>query len=361
MPPRRHRARTLVATLPLLGLLAACGGPAVAGGTPTEAGDRAASDTLRLGYFANVTHAAAIVGVDEGFLPDALGGTKLETQVFNAGPAVVEALFARGVDAAYLGPSPAINAHARSSGEAIRIVAGATSGGAQLVVRDGIESAEDLHGTTLATPQLGNTQDVALRAWLTGEGLENTIAGTGDVVVAPVPNPDTLRLFQGGEIDGGWLPEPWASRLVLEAEAEVLVDEADLWPDGRFVTSHLVVRTEFLKQYPKTVEALLRGHVAAVEWVDADPEEAGAVVNAGLDALAGQPLDGDVLARSWANLDVTVDPVASSLAGYATDAVVAGTTDAEVDLDGIYDLSILNAVLAEQGRPAVSAAGLGKE
>jgi NitT/TauT family transport system substrate-binding protein len=265
------------------------------------------------------------------------------------------------VDAAHLGPSPAINAHARSSGEAIRIVAGATSGGAQLVVRDGIDSAGDLHGTTLATPQLGNTQDVALRAWLTGEGLENSIAGSGDVVVAPVPNPDTLRLFQTGEIDGGWLPEPWASRLVLEAEADVLVDEADLWPGGRFVTSHLVVRTGFLQQYPNTVEALLRGHVAAVEWLDANPGEARAVVNAGLDALAGQPLDGDVLARSWANLDVTVDPVASSLAGYAADAVVAGTADAEVDLDGIYDLSVLNAVLAERGRPAVSAAGLGEE
>ena len=361
MPPHRHRARTLVAALPLLGLLAACGGPAVAGGTaPTGTGDRT-SDTLRLGYFANVTHAAAIVGVDEGFVRDALGGTALETQVFNAGPAVVEALFAGAVDAAYVGPSPAINAHARSGGEAIRIVAGATSGGAQLVVRDGIGSARDLHGTTLATPQLGNTQDVALRAWLTGEGLENTIAGTGDVVVTPVPNPDTLRLFQTGEIDGGWLPEPWPSRLVLEAGAEVLVDEADLWPDGRFVTTHLVVRTEFLKEYPATVKDLLRGHVAAVEWVDANPEEAAAVVNAGLGVLTGQPLEGEVLARSWGNLDVTVDPVASSLAEYADDAVVAGTTDDDVDLDGIYDLSVLNAVLAEDGRPAVSAAALGKE
>jgi NitT/TauT family transport system substrate-binding protein len=357
----RSRALVVLAAIPLLGLLAACGGDAAAGGSAAAGGEGGTADSLRLGYFANVTHAAAIVGVDEGFIPEALGETTLETQVFNAGPAVVEALFAGAIDASYIGPNPAINAYGQSDGEAIRIIAGATSGGAQLVVRDGIDSVEDLRGTTLATPQLGNTQDVALRAWLTEEDLENSVEGGGDVTISPTPNADTLQLFQAGEIDGAWLPEPWASRLVLEAGAEVFLDEVELWPDGRFVTTHLVVRTEFLEEYPGTVEALLRGHVEAVEWVGANPEEASTVVNDGIDALTGQPLGDDVLGRSWENLEVTVDPVASSLAESAADAFVAGTAEEEVDLGGIYDLSALNAILAEQGLTAVSAGGLGKE
>ena len=359
---RRHPL-VVLAALPLLALLAACGGDAAAGDADPAGtdGSSGTADTFRLGYFANVTHAAAVVGVDEGYIPDALGDTALETQVFNAGPAVVEALFAGAIDASYIGPNPAINAFGQSGGEAIRIIAGSTSGGAQLVVREGIDSADDLRGTTLATPQLGNTQDVALRAWLTEQGLENSVDGGGDVTISPTPNADTVQLFQDGRLDGAWLPEPWASRLVLEAGAEVLLDEADLWPEGRFVTTHLIVRTEFLEEYPETVEALLRGHVEAVEWATANPAEARTVVNDGIGALTGQPLGDDVLARAWDNLEVTVDPVASSLAESAADAFVAGTAEEEVDLDGIYDLSALNAILAEKGLPAVSAGGLGKE
>ncbi len=240
---------------------------------PTRGGEAATAPELRLGYFANVTHAPAIVGVDEGFFADELGDTKLTTQIFNAGPAAVEALFAGALDATYIGPNPAINAFVQSDGEAVRIIAGATSGGAQLVVREGIDGPEDLEGKNIATPQLGNTQDVALRAWLTDKGLENDVAGGGDVTITPTANADTLQLFQAGELDGAWVPEPWASRLVLEAGAEVLVDEKDLWPEGEFVTTHLIVRTEFLEQYPGTVEALLRGHVESVEWIKANEDE----------------------------------------------------------------------------------------
>ena len=227
-----------------------------------------AADELRLGYFANVTHAAALIGVQEGLFADELGDTKLTTQVFNAGPDEVEALFAGALDAAYIGPSPTINAYGQSDGDAIRIIAGAASGGAQLVVRDGIDSPADLKGTTLASPQLGNTQDVALRTWLTEQGLENSVEGGGDVTIAPTANSDVLNLFQTGELDGAWVPEPYASRLVLEGGGHVLVNEKDLWPDGEFVTTHLIVRTEFLEKYPDTVAALLRGHVAAVRARD---------------------------------------------------------------------------------------------
>jgi NitT/TauT family transport system substrate-binding protein len=316
---------------------------------------------MRLGYFANVTHAAAIIGVNRGFIAKELGPTKLETQIFDAGPAAVEALFGGSLDAAYLGPSPAINAFARSDGKAIRIIAGATSGGAELVVRPGINTAADLRGTTLGSPELGNTQDVALRSWLSNQGLRNSVQGGGDVTIAPTRNADTLQLFKSGKLAGAWMPEPWASRLVLEAGAKVLVDERDLWPAGQFVTTHLIVRTDFLQRHPQTVEALLRGHVDAVQWATQHPAEAKTAVNDGINALTGKPLQADVIDRAWQGLTVTDDPIATSLQRNAANAVAAGVTIKQVDLHGIYELSILNRILAQRGLPTVSAGGLGKD
>lgn len=360
-----RRRTVLVATAAVTALaLAACGSDeggattaAGSGGAAAEGG--ATAPELRLGYFANVTHAPAIVGVDEGYIADELGDTTLSTQIFNAGPAAVEALFGGALDATYIGPNPAINAFGQSDGEAVRIIAGSTSGGAQLVVRDGIDGPEDLKGATLATPQLGNTQDVALRAWLTENGLENSVDGGGDVTITPTANSDTLQLFQDGQLDGAWLPEPWSSRLVLEAGAEVLVDERDLWPDGQFVTTHLIVRTEFLEQYPGTVEALLRGHVESVEWIKANEDEAKTTVNTGIEELASSPLSPEVLDRAWTELEFTEDPIASSLATSAKNAFAAGTAEDDVDLKGIYHLGPLNAVLEERGLATVEDGGLG--
>src|SRR3954451_8038401 len=356
--PRTTLRRTVaaLAVLPAVALgLAACGsGDSAAGasGAPAE---------LRLGYFANVTHAAALIGVDKGFIAGELGDTKLTTQVFNAGPDEVEALFAGGLDAAYIGPSPTINAYGQSDGDAIRIIAGAASGGAELVVRDGIDAPADLKGTTLASPQLGNTQDVALRTWLTSQGLKNSVDGGGDVTVAPTANSDVANLFDSGDLDGAWLPEPYASQLVLEHGAHVLVDEKDLWPGGQFVTTHLIVRREFLEQHPDTVAALLRGHVQAVQFAQTDAAGAKQAVNAGLAAAGGKPLSAGVLDRAWGELSVTYDPIASALEQSAKNGVTAGTTQHEVDLKGIYDLRPLNAILSDQQLEPVSAGGLGEE
>ncbi len=357
---RSRRTPALAAVAPLLLALAACGGDNAAS-ADEESGGSGAADELRLGYFANVTHAAALIGVEEGLFEEELGDTKLSTQVFNAGPDVVEAVFAGALDAAYIGPSPAINAYGQSDGEAVRIVAGAASGGAQLVVREGIDSPEDLKGTTLASPQLGNTQDVALRTWLTEQGLENSIEGGGDVTIAPTQNADTLSLFQNGDLDGAWLPEPWSSRLVLEAGAEVLVDEADLWEGGQFVTTNVIVRTEFLEQNPETVDALLRAHVAAVQTATDDPDAAKQAVNAGLEAAGGSPLSPEVLDRAWENLEITYEPLAATLEESAQHAFDAGTAEELVELDGIYDLRPLNAILSEVDQEPVSAGGLGEE
>lgn len=331
------------------------------GNAPDAAGPPGPASAMRLGYFANVTHAAAIIGVNRGFIAKELGTTKLETQIFDAGPAAIEALFGGNLDAAYLGPNPAINAFARSDGEAIRIIAGATSGGAQLVVSPGISTAANLRGTTVASPELGNTQDVALRAWLSNQGLRNSVQGGGDVTIAPTRNAETLQLFRSGKLAGAWVPEPWASRLVLEAGAKVLVNERDLWPGGQFVTTHLIVRTDYLQRHPQTVEALLRGHVDAVQWATQHPAEAKTAVNDAINALIGRPLQADVVDRAWQQLTVTDDPIATSLQRNAANAVVAGVTTKQVDLHGIYELSILNRILTQRKLPTVSAGGLGKD
>lgn len=339
------------AALAVLGALSGCSTSPSAKAGP--------GGTLRLGYFANVTHATPLAGVERGTYRTNLGPTALETQVFNAGPAAVEALFAGAIDATYIGPNPAINAYVKSKGSALRIVAGATSGGAQLVVKPGIDSAEQLRGTTLATPQLGNTQDVALRAWLASKGLHTDPQTGGDVTIAPSDNATTLQLFRDGEIAGAWLPEPWASRLVIEGGAKVLVNEKDLWPGGQFVTTHLVVATKFLAEHPDIVRRLLVAHVETTTWINANEAEAKTTVNAALEELTQKALPGPVLDRAFAELSITNDPVAASLATSADHAAKAGLLD-EPDLAGIYDLRLLNEVLAAAGAKPVSPAGLGR-
>lgn len=336
-------------------LLAACGGgdtPAASGSDGGGAGNGEAS-AVRLGYFPNFTHAPALVGVEEGLFEEHLGDVSLTTHAFNAGPEAIQALFGGEVDMTFIGPNPAINGYAQSNGEALRIVAGAASGGASLVVREGIEAPGDLAGTTLATPQLGNTQDVALRHWLSEQGFETSLEGAGDVSIAPTGNGETLAAFGSGAVDGGWLPEPWATRLVTQGGAHVLVDEAGLWPDGRFVTTHLIVSTEFLAKNPDVVRSVIEAEIEAVDFINDHPEEAREAVNAGIAAVTGERVDEDLLAAAWPKVEFTIDPIASSLFTSAAHAEAVSLLD-PVDLDGIYDLEILNDVLTRDGRDAVA-------
>ena len=318
---------------------------------------------LRLGYFGNVTHAPALIGLSQGTIAKNLGGTKLSTQVFNAGPAAIEALNAGAIDATYIGPNPAINSFVKSKGESISIIAGATAGGAQLVVRPEINTAADLKGKTLASPQLGGTQDVALRAWLSSKGYKTSVDGGGDVTINPTENAQTLKLFVDGKLDGAWLPEPWASRLVLQAGAKVLVDEKDLWDGsltgtpGEFPTTILIVSKKFAAEHPETVQALLKGHVEAVDWLNkAAPGEKANAINAALKQASGAELSPDVIQRSLQNIVFSVDPLAGSYKKLLDDGVTAGTTK-PADIGGIFDLQALNKITGGH----ISAAGLGKE
>jgi NitT/TauT family transport system substrate-binding protein len=329
--------------------------PAGAAAGPTAAGNAAAE--LRLGYFANVTHATAVVGVAHGEFAKALGSTKLTTQIYNAGPAEMTALLGGQLDAAYVGPSAALSAFVQSHGEALKIVAGATTGGAELVVKPSIASAADLKGKVLATPQKGNTQDVALRFWLKQQGLTANPDGTGDVSINPQDNATTLDQFKAGHIDGAWLPEPWSSRLVTEAGAKVLVDEKELWPNGQFSTTTLVVATDFLKKHPDTVKALVDGQIAANTWTAGNPVDAQKLVNSELKRISGKALSDAAIQRAFSEQQVTNDPNAATLQT-SLDHAVAVNLLKSTDLHGIFDLSILNAELAKTGQPAVSDAGL---
>ncbi|WP_353712811.1 ABC transporter substrate-binding protein [Arthrobacter sp. K5] len=366
--PKRRRALEVALAVGLVLLISV--GAVVASAVARDSNATAAPDAattpaaeLKLGYFGNITHATALVGVQKGFIAKELGDTKLSTQVFNAGPAAIEALNAGAIDATYIGPNPAINSFVKSKGESISIIAGAASGGAQLVVKPEIKTAADLKGKTLASPQLGGTQDVALRAWLGKQGYKTNTDGGGDVAINPTENAQTLKLFQDGKLDGAWLPEPWASRLVLQAGAKVLVDEKDLWDGsltgkaGEFPTTILIVNKKFAAEHPQTVEALLKGHVEAVKWLNDTPAaEKAAVVNAALKQDAGKALAQNVIDRSLKNIVFTVDPLAGTFKKLLQDGVDAGTTK-QADLNGLFDLRALNSVATEK----TTAAGLGQD
>lgn len=353
MSSRRYRLGAVIGAFVLAaGVLTACGSGDDAAGSGGDGG------TLRLGYFPNITHAPALVGVQNGIFAEKLGAdVKLEPTTFNAGPEAIEALFSGAIDATYIGPNPAINGWAKSEGTALRIIAGSTSGGAGLVVREGINAPADLKGKKIATPQLGNTQDVALRAWLKTNGLNADQQGGGDVSILPTANADTVTSFAAGDLDGAWVPEPFYSTLINKHGAKVLVDEKDLWPGGQFVTTHLIVRSEFLEAHPDTVKKLLDGHIAAVDYVNANPAEAQTAANAHLESLNGKKLDPAVIEAAWKNLTYTVDPVASSLQASAQHAQDVGLLD-PVDLKGIYALDLLNEKLRALGKPEVSAGEL---
>ncbi|SCE92360.1 NitT/TauT family transport system substrate-binding protein [Micromonospora matsumotoense] len=331
-----------------LGTTAACGDDDSAAG-----GGDSGPVTLRLGYFPNITHAPAVVGVEKKIFEDKLGnGIKLETKTFNAGPAAIEAIFSGALDATYIGPNPTVNAFSKSKGEAVRVISGAASGGVALVVKPEITSVEQLRGKKISTPQLGNTQDVAIRYWLKEKGLKTTKEGGGDVKIVPQENAQTVETFTSGAIDGAWVPEPFVSRLV-NAGGKVLVDERDLWPDKKFVITNLIVSTKFLKAHPDAVKKLVEGQVAANDFVNTKPDEAQQAISDHIGKITGKPLDLKLIKQAWPTLLFTNDPIASSLKTGLDHAVAVELTQ-PVSLDGLYDLKYLNEVLKTQGQAEVT-------
>lgn len=361
-----RRALAAAAALPLLAVvLTSCG----YGSESTDKNDKAnvaagakkieGLDEVKIGYFPNLTHATALVGDQEGLFQKELGATQAKYTQFNAGPSEIEALNSKSIDIGWIGPSPAINGYTKSQGKNLRIIGGSASGGVKLVVNpDKIKSLDDVKGKKIATPQLGNTQDVAFLNWIAEKGWKvDAESGKGDVSVVRTDNKITPDAYKSGSIDGAWVPEPTASKLVAEG-GKVILDEADLWPDKKFVITNIIVSQEFLAKHPKVVEAVLRGSVKTNQWIKDNPDKAKASANAALKEASGKALPAEVLDPAWKSIQTTDDPLAATLDSEAEHAVKAGLLE-KPDLKGIYDLRPLNKVLKAAGKPAVDDAGLG--
>jgi NitT/TauT family transport system substrate-binding protein len=361
---RKQRKKTtiiplLVASIMLLSSILALTNPLPVY-TQEQAGAQEVK-TLRIGYFPNINHAQAVIGLGKGDFQNALGNNvNVETFQFNAGPSAIESLLANRIDVSYIGPNPAINGYVVSDGKDVKVIAGATSAGASFVVRNdsGINSEKDLGGKKFASPQLGNTQDVALRKYLWDNGFKTAENG-GNVTVVSVANADILTLFVKKELDGAWVPEPWATRLVKEANGRILVDERDLWPPGKFVTAHIIVRPDYLKENPDVIKKLVAAHVNETQWINDNKEQAIKEFNIQLKKLTGKELPVDVLAESLTRLEFTYDPIKGSLFKSANDAYDLGFLakgEARPNLNGIYDLALLDQVLSENELPNIEAA-----
>jgi NitT/TauT family transport system substrate-binding protein len=348
--PHRRPAAVAAALTSLAMLLTGC--------SAASASAPAKLEQVNIGYFPNLTHAPGLVADAGGYLTSRFStlGVKVSTKSFNAGPDVIQAILSGSLDISYIGPNPTVTAYIQSQGQGIRVIAGSTSGGASLVVKPGITSVAQLKGKKLATPQLGNTQDIALRYWLTQNGLTATEDGGGDVSILPQQNSAAVQAFSTGQIDGAWVPEPYATRLV-EAGGTVLVDEKSLWPDGKFVTTNVIARTEFVQQHPDAVRAFIDAHLDALDEISKEPAKAQQVAADQIQKITGQSTPAATLAAAWKNLQFTADPLASTLKESADHASAVGLLPNKPS-DGfanLWDVAILNDALAARGAQKVTA------
>jgi NitT/TauT family transport system substrate-binding protein len=317
---------------------------------------QAGAAVIRVGAFPNITHPQAMVGRANGWFERAMGpNVKIDWKIFNAGPSAIEALFAGAIDMTYVGPNPTISGYVRSQGEALKVVAGAASGGAALVVRSdsGINKPEDFHGKRVASPQLGNTQDVALRAWLKSHGMKPIDKG-GDVQVLPMANPDQLTLFLKKQLDAAWAPEPWATRLIREGNGRLFLDERDLWPNRQFVITNLIVSSKFLREHRDLVKNWVRAQVELTDWINAHLLPAKKLLNEQIQRETAKALPSAIVDEAFTRIEITDDPVRSSLVTSAQSAYESGFLGRQMpDLSGLYDLTLLNQVLKEKGKRAI--------
>ena len=346
---KRVLAGLTAAGLTLLAAGCASSSASTSGSTP------AGKVTLRLGFLENITHASALVGVKQGFFTKNLGkNVTLKLYPFSTGTEEATALLAGQLDAAYVGPNPAIKAWQQSSGSLIKVISGAASGGAELVVRKGITTASQLKGQKLASPSLGNTQDVSMRYWLKQQGLTTTSTGGGDVPITPItPNSDAVLAFESGQIAGGWEPAPYDAEMIADG-GHALVNEASLWPAGQFVTTELVATQSFIAKNPTVIAGLLKGQIEANSYIASDKSAAETAANAELASLSGKSLKTPILQAAFAQVTFTNDPIASSLITDADHAVSVGLLSPVKNLSGIYDLGPLNTLLAADGQSQVS-------
>lgn len=305
---------------------------------------------VRVGYFPNLTHTQALVGLSDGTFQKAMGKQiEIQQHTFNAGPAEIEALLAGEIDLGYIGPVPAINGFVKSRG-GLRIVAGAADGGAVLVAGKGanIQSVADLNGKKVAVPQLGNTQDISLRNLLNSANLKDAAKG-GTVTVIPAENPDILTLISKGDIDAALVPEPWGSRILKQGSASIVLDSRDVWRNGKYATAVVIVSKKFLDEHPDLVEKWLTAHVETTERINRDKENSKNVANNMIKILTKKSLPEDVLTSSFERIVVTYDPEKDSVEEFVRIASNNGYIKGKPDVSDLFDLTLVNKVLKKKG------------
>jgi NitT/TauT family transport system substrate-binding protein len=298
---------------------------------------------VRLGYFANFTHAQAVLGVSSGDFEKAVAPAKFSTKVFNAGPSLIEALFAGEIDIGYIGPGPALNGYVKSKGSKVRVIAGAASNGVLIVARPdaGINELKDLAGKKIATPQLANTQDIAAKRYLRDVLKHNDISK-----VMPIQNAEQASMMVRKEIDAAWAPEPWGSLLIKQTGAKLIAEEKTLWPEGAFATTIVITTPEFLQKHPDVVEKFLGVHVAWTEKLKSDPSAQLPKLKDSLFALTNKGLPEGVLEASIKTTNFTDDPLPHTFTNFAQWAFDQGVIKEKTDTAAMFDTAILKKVRA---------------
>jgi NitT/TauT family transport system substrate-binding protein len=312
--------------------------------------DTTPENKIRIAYFPNIGHAIPIVGIEKGFFEESIGDqTKIETRVFDSGPQAIESLFANSIDLAYVGPGPAINGFLNSDNHNVKILAGAASGGASFIVHPNseINSVSDFAGKKIATPQIGNTQDVSLRHYLSENGLKSAEKG-GSVIVYNISNPDIYTLFVKGDIDGAWVPEPWATILETELDGKRLFHEEELWPNKEFASVLLIANTDYVEKNPIIIANFLQSHHETVTWINTNPVETRIVFNDFLNSYLGQSLSDDVVDIALSNIVITADPLHNSIFSFAERADALGYLGRNgYDLSEIFFNFDVNSIVEE--------------
>lgn len=319
-------------------------------GVSLNSSEESHDNKIRIAYFPNIGHAIPIVGIEKGFFETSMGNTtKIETRVFDSGPQAIESLFANSVDLAYVGPGPAINGFLNSENNNVKILAGAASGGASFIVHpeSEINIASDFAGKKIAAPQIGNTQDVSLRHYLSENGLKTADKG-GSVVVYNIPNPDIYTLFVKGDIDGAWIAEPWATILVTELDGKRLFHEEELWPNQEFASVLLIANADYVKKNPDVISNFLSSHYETVTWINQNPVDTRIIFNDFLNSHLGQSLSDDVVDIALSNLVITGDPLHDSIHSFAEKADTLGYLGRNgYDLSGIFYYFDTNSIEGE--------------
>ena len=307
--------------------------------------DQINQDKIRVAFFPSIGHIIPIVGLEEKIFEKGIGEEKqIETKLFDSGPQVIESIFSGSIDVAYVGPGPIINGFLKSDGKDIKILSGAASGGASFIIQpnSGLESLENFDGKRIASPQISNSQDVSLRHYLESHGLKSVEKG-GTVFVLNISNPDIYTLFAKGDIDGAWVPEPWATILVQELDGIRLFNEEKLWPNEEFASVLLIVRTEYLENNPETIQKWVESHEKTVTWINSNPDKSKSLFSSFLIDYMGKSLPTKIIDESFSNITITSDPIKNSVIIFAERADSLGYLGRDgYNLDGIFYNAVLN-------------------